>query len=58
MSLTIFDVTTCVVARPFGPKTSSHVWSSLVATDCPMSRLVFSGKRWIVIVKNPSMAEK
>lgn len=45
-------------ASPFGPETSSHVWSNFVAIDCPRVRLSFGGSRWIIIGKYPSIFEK
>lgn len=58
MSLVIFDIIIWVSASPFGPVISSHVWSSLVAIDCPRVRLSLGGSRWIIAGKYPSMFEK
>lgn len=45
MSLVIFDIIIWVKASPFGPEISNHVWSSLVAIDCPRVKLSFGGSR-------------
>jgi len=45
ISLVIFDIVIWVSANPFGPVISSHVWSNLVAIDCPRIRLSLGGSR-------------
>jgi len=45
ISLVIFDIVIWVSVNPFGPVISSHVWSNLVAIDCPRIRLSLGGSR-------------
>lgn len=58
-SLIILIIGICALATPFGPRFSSHVWStSCVAAVCPRERLSLGNVRWKIAGKKASMLEK
>lgn len=57
MSFIIFASAIWVSVSDFGPDASNHVWSNLVAADCPKVKLAFGDSRCISEGKYPNILE-